>query len=57
MTTTRSMRNYFPAIIAILCLVVTDEQADADALVVTRAMLASTIVEVFIEGEQVRVEI
>jgi len=57
MTTSRSMRNYFPAVLAIFCLVATDEQADADALVVTRAMQASTIAEVFIEGERIRVEI
>jgi hypothetical protein len=53
MTMTRSIRNYFPAVIAIFCLVATDQQADADALVITRAMLASTIVEVFFEGGQV----
>lgn len=57
MATAGSMRNYIAVAIAVVGLVAMDERADADALVVTRAMQASTIAEVFIEGEQIRVKI
>lgn len=45
------------AVIAFAVIAATANDAIADALVVTRAMKASTIAEIFIEEDQVRVEI
>jgi hypothetical protein len=57
MTTTRSTHIHWLAVVAFVGLAAMNQRADADALVVTRAMQASTIVEIFIEREQIRVEI
>ncbi len=57
MTTTRSTHIHWLAIAAFVGLAAMNQRADADALVVTRAMQASTIVEIFIERKQIRVEI
>ena len=43
--------------IAFAVIVATVKHAHADAVVITRAMQASTIVEIFIDEEQVRAEI
>jgi hypothetical protein len=53
----RSIRIYLPTFIAFICLEAMAGQLHADALVVTQAMKASTIAEVFIEPQGVRVEL
>lgn len=53
----RSTRAYHIAAIAFVAIVINGIDAHADAVVVTRAMQASTIVEIFIDEEQVLVEI
>ena len=57
MATARSKRIYLPAVIALVCLGAMTGRVRADALVVTKAMKASTIAEVFIEPQGVRVEL
>jgi hypothetical protein len=57
MTTTRSIYIHWLALVAFVGVAAMNRRADADALVVTRAMQASTIVEIFIAREQIRVEI
>lgn len=49
--------NRVTCILAAITIAITSCEAMADALVVTKAMTASTIVEVFIEEQQIRVAI
>ncbi|MDC0936944.1 hypothetical protein OAS39_11715 [Pirellulales bacterium] len=53
----RNARTYNTATIALLAILVAVGDAHGDAVIVTRAMQASTIAEIFVEERQVRVEI
>ena len=44
-------------VLLVICASLLPARAHADAIVVTRAMLASTIAEIFVEEDTVRVEI
>ena len=51
------MRTVLPLFLFLVCLVVPHGRVAADAIVVSRAMKATTIMEVFVEHSTVRVEI
>jgi hypothetical protein len=57
MSRIRSVRPSHCAAVAMVAIVVATNRAHADAIVVTRAMKASTIVEIFVDENQVRAEI
>ena len=53
----RSKSNCLPTVVAVACLGAMTGRLHADAFVVTKAMKASTIAEVFIESQGVRIEL